>query len=325
MNDENTTNTLYIPRNPGDLITAEDWNDLQERIQGDIESKVQGGIDGIDSVDEAGNAAKLEGKTVEELTQEILDKALAKIPTRTGYLKIFKELKLKEECVIKHDLKACPLVDIYQLDYFKVVCDVDEEKSEQWVTFYLYHSSERKLKSPIAGGGTIEIEPTKGQPYKIPLAEMLDRYNVQYTEESSLGDLETEFWKAFFADPNDDFDPDQYCHSPWFERCCREERTVKSLKQKGDWDDLWFQVRPRKTINYPFSAENGFDSVFPSPAPTQIGVTHFDFDTLGVTLLQTPVSQKQTIEPPPDTTNEPPFPVPGIDENHLKVMLLLKV
>lgn len=314
--------TPYCPVEPGQIISAELYNQTQVKIKEDIESRVQSAIDEIKSVDEAGNAGKLEGKSLDELTQAILDKVLAEIPARTGYLKIFKELKVGEECVITHGLAACPLVDVYQLDYFKVVCAVDDMKSEQWVTFFLYHSSERSLKES-AGGDAIEIEPKNGQAYKIPLAEMLDRYDVHYTEESSLEDLETELWKAFFEDPNDDFDRDQYCHSPWFERCCREERTVKSLKQKGDWDDLWFQVRPRKTINYPVGpAFVPANTQFPSPAPTQIEVNHFDFNTIGVTLLQPAVVQ--TVGTQDGTDNLAPT-VPDIDGNHLKVMLLLKV
>ena len=313
---------LYLPRDPGDLITAEDWNALQQMIKEDIDAKVQDGVEGHTRVDQAGNSEKLDGKTVDELSEEILDKALAAIPENTGYLKLFKKLKVGEESIIEHGLKACPLVDIYQLDYFEVVCAVDEDKSVQWVTFYLYHSSEKKIRQ---AGKSIEIEVSNGQPYKIAFSEMLDRYSVEYNDDSSMGDLETEFWKAFFADPNDEFDFEQYCHSPWFEHCCREERTVGSLKKKGDWDDLWFQMRPRKTVNYPFT-ESPFDNAFPSPAPTQISVNHYDFDTLGVTLLINAVTQKALAEGG-DITTVPP----AVGENsppageYLKVMLLLKV
>ena len=314
-------NTPYIERNPGDLISAEDWNCLQSKVKEDIENQVKEGIDSVKNEDKAADADKLEGKTAAELGQEILDKVLAEIPSHSGYMKLFKVLKVEEENIIEHNLNNCPLVDVYQLDYFKVVCAVDDDKEEQWVNFYLYHTSEKKLKSP-GGGESIEIELMDSQPYKIPLAEMLNRYNVPYTDSSSLGDLETELWKALFADPNDFFDPEQYCHSPWYERCCREERTVKTLKDRGDWDDLWFQMRPRKTINYPMPAQAAaVNNLFPSPAPTQITVNHYDFNTLGVTLLKDAIVQ--TI--PPLANQDLPGPVPGLDGTHLKVMILLKV
>jgi hypothetical protein len=315
--------TPYIDRSPGDLITAEDWDDVQIKIKEDIAAKISTAINAIKTVPYAENAGKLSGQTTEELTKDIIDKALAQIPTRTGYRRLFKVLKFgEEEVVIKHDLHEMPLVDVYQLDYFRVVCSEDDEKYESWVTFYLYHSSEKKLRYKPEGGTTvsIDIEPTDGHVYRIPFTDMLLRYNVSYTDTSSLEDLENDFWKAFFAAPNDEFDDDQYCHSPWFDRCCRERSSVSSLKQKGDWDDVWFQMRPRRTVNFPVSVgpvEEG-----PTAAPTQVQVTHFDFDTLGVRLLAAPIHRPEVlaglaaltpVTPQRDITNE------------LKVMLLLKV
>ena len=140
---------------------------------------------------------------------------------------------------------------------------------------------------------------------------LLTRYKVEYTDSWSLGNLETEFWKAFFKTPNDDFDDDQYCHSPWFDRCCREELTVANLKSRGNWDDIWFQMRPRKTINY---TPPSSDVPPPTAAPTQIQVAHFDFDTLGIELLSEPIYSQ-------DLPNELREKI----RNELKVMLLLKV
>jgi len=284
--------TPYKEFFPGGPITAEDNIQVQKMIKEDIQAQINAAkeemkkaMEEIDTVNKAHDAEKLGGKTVGELTDEILQKAMKLFPARTGYLKLFKRLKVGEEIVIKHELKACPLVDVYQLDYFQVVCAEDDNKYKAWVNFYLYHSSEKRIR---LGTESIEIEPTDAHPYKVAFKEMLERYKVSYTETTSLGDLEIEFWKAFFAAPNDQFDDDQYCHSPWFERCCREERTVKSLRQKGDWDDIWFQARPRKTINYIYSAAEGGTAVPPTPAPTQIQVVHFDFDTLGITLLRDP-------------------------------------
>ncbi len=318
-----TETTVYITRNPGDLITAEDWNDVQKKIREDIAKQIHDAIQKVDNVPNAENAHKLENKTADEFSNEILEEVRREIPTRTGYRKLFKLLKMGEEKVIKHGLDAYPLVDVYQLEYFKVICSEDDEKSIEWMNFYLYHSSEKRIRftPPTPPGGPtehVEIEPKDGPPYRIPFKDMLALYKVKYTDSSSLGDLETEFWKAFFADPNDEFDDDQCCHSPWFDRCCGEKRTVKELKDRGDWDDMWFQMRPRKTINYPLPSSTDVGNVFPSPAPTQITVTHFDFNTLGVTLLQSAIVQ--TVK-----EHEAPEPVPGVDGEELKVMLLLKV
>jgi len=289
--------TPYISHNPGDLVTAEDWNEVQRQIKEDIAKQIKGAIQNISTVPNANNAAKLENKTADELSREIVQRALQELPTRTGYRKLFKRLKVDEEKVIKHDLEACPLVDVYQLEAFNVVCSEDGEKHKELVNFYLYHSSEKKVRFTPPGvtlADHVEIEPTDGTAYRIPFKDLLALYKVEYTETTSLGDLETEFWKALFTAPNDQFDDDQYCHSPWFDRCCGEQRTVEDLKRRGDWDDLWFKMTPRKTINYSGTA--------PTLAPTNIQVVHFDFDTLGIKLLLLP---------------------PGFSE--IKVMVLLKV
>ncbi|NDJ19012.1 hypothetical protein [Myxacorys almedinensis] len=316
-----TTNmTPYIDRKPGDLITAEDWNELQRKVKTDISEQTKQAIDQIKSVKMAEEAQTLQGKTFEEILANILDSVLKVLPGRTGYLQVFKQLNVGKEENVEHKLKAFPLVDVYQLDYFKVVCSEDGNKPyAEWVTFYLYHSSEKRIR--LEDGTSIPIEPIGGtHPYKVPFKDLLEQYHVKYTDNSSLGDLETEFWKAFFTPPNDDFDDDQHCHSPWFDRCCRESKTVGELKSRGDWDDLWLQMRPRKTINYPEPVVTpqptpGTEPL-PTPAPTQIQIAHFDYDTLGITLLSEPVH-------PTDVTNE--LSERRNIRQELKVMLLLKV
>ena len=138
----------------------------------------------------------------------------------------FKVLKVGTENIIEHNLGDAPLVDVYQLNYFPVICSEDDQKSDPWVNFYLYHSSEKRLRLE-AEKPAIEIESAKGPFHRILFSDMLTRYNVSYTEDSTLDDLETEFWKALFGEPNDSFDDDQYCHSPWFDRCC--EKRGRSL------------------------------------------------------------------------------------------------
>lgn len=271
----------YVEFAPGDLITAEGMNEMQTLICEDIGSKVEEGVAGHTQVETAENAEKLGGKTAEEICKEWLDKALQAIPERTGYLKVFKRLKSREVATIAHNLKACPLVDVYRLLPFDVVCAVDDDKEKTKACFYLYHSSEKKIKDQ--DGNPVDIEqgdlPVQ---FKIPLVDMLDMFAVPYTDDSSLGDLETELWKAMFAAPNDEFDMDDYCHSPWFERCCREERTVESLRKKGDLNDLWLKMEPLKSINLP-STIAGFGEVSEdNPAPLDLNVAHFNMNTVGM-------------------------------------------
>ena len=44
-----TETTPYIPHNPGDLITAEDWNDVQKKIKEDIAKQIQDAIQKVDN------------------------------------------------------------------------------------------------------------------------------------------------------------------------------------------------------------------------------------------------------------------------------------
>jgi hypothetical protein len=319
--------TPYIPQNPGDLVTAENWNQVQVDIKQDIGSQIQTAVGNIKSVDHATNSDELGGQTPDQLTQSILKQAEEILPQRTGYMRSFNKLETGKEKILKHGLKGFPLVDVYQLDYFQAICSTGEnDNNPVWVNFFLYHTSERTISVKTATGTSIKatIEPSDQQPFRVLFSDMLALYKVQYTDTSSLDDLVTDFWTAFWGAPNDEFDSDQYCHSPWFEKCCGEQRSVKQLKDRGDWDDIWFKMIPRKTINYPDPATaalaqpvpaNSFDG---SVAPTQIQVEHHDFDTVGIKLLIDPVY-------PPVFNSQSDFSIPENFQHELKIMVLLKV
>jgi hypothetical protein len=319
-----STPAPYISQNPGDLITAQNWNKVQVEIKEDIASQIQTAVGNIKSVDHATNADMLGGQTPDQLTDSILKKAEEILPERTGYFRSFNRLETGKEKLIKHGLKSFPLVDVYQLDYFKAICSKGEsDNSPVWVNFFLYNTSERTIT--IKNPGTIKafIEPQDQQPFRVLFSDMLTLYQVQYTDTTTLDDLETDFWTAFWGTPNDEFDADQYCHSPWFEKCCGEKRTVKQLKDGGVWDDIWFKMIPRKTINYPTQPANNSVASDPnSPfdgtiAPTQVQVVQHDFDTVGIRLLADPVY-------PFGNQDGDSFSQPG-SPKELKVMVLMKV
>ncbi len=301
------THEPYVEYKPGELIAAEIMNDMQAQIRADIADQAQAAVDAITQVPSAQDSDHLEGQSLADITKAIIDQAISEVSLRSGYMRLYKKLQVGEERVIDHQLQNSPLVDLYQLDYFQVVASEDDYKYVTWVNFFLYHSSEKRIRFVPEEGGTpvsVEIEPTDGEPYRIAFAELLARYKVEYTENSSLGEIENELWKAIFAAPNDDFDDQQYAHSPWFDRCCREERTVKSLKQRGDWNDMWIKIVPRKTVNYPYEAVVTDDntgglripsSSDPMPMPTQVHVSHFNFNKLGLLLLTEPIYSPEVI------------------------------
>jgi hypothetical protein len=343
--------TPYISRNPGDLLSAADWNNVQLDIQEDIASKIQTAVGQVDNVPHAGDADKLGGKTLEEIEKEIIDQVQQVLREKAGtYQRIFARVERCKEAYITHAMKACPLVDVYQLDYFLAVCatgETDQDDFVKWVNFYLYNATERRIRIPSAGGTafTVDIEPTDVRPSRLKLSDLLVLYNVSYTDTTDLQDLELAFWDAFLPKPPYDFEAEQYCHSPWFEKCCGERRSVKELKDRGDWDKIYLKWMPRKTVNVllisttPPATAGGLmvpggggtiectNPVPPAqitPAPTQVQVIHYDFDTFGVRLVGTPVyptDQTQGVTGPDGKK----IVLPTGFESEIKLMLLLKV
>jgi hypothetical protein len=302
-------NNPYLERSPGDLITAEDWNSMQLKVRQDIGETTRKAVEQLTRVQAAGTADKLEGKSLDQVIDEVLRRALQEIRSDSGYRQLFKVLRLGEENLVTHDLHLCPLVDVYQLDYFQVVCCEDKDTYPTWTLFYLQHDSEDRVRyAKDTTRGSLSVQPDRGTEFKMPFAELLSRYHVKYNNETSLSEVADDFWSAFFAGSNHHFLDDKYCHSPWFDKCCRDEKTVGEAIHNGDWKNLFIQMRPRKTINYPaasLAVENGgIPTESPLPpkedtdrksfervqqAPTQVQVTHHDFDKLTLTLLTRPV------------------------------------
>ncbi|PUB12424.1 hypothetical protein [Yoonia sediminilitoris] len=296
---------------PGQLITAEAMNAMQGKMRAEIASQITEALAALVEIDKSKDSDALDGLTAEDLLQKFLEQAMQQFPSHTGYRKLFKVLELNERNMIAHDLKLCPLVDLYELMAFPVLCANDDDTNVRPVRFFLHHTNESRQQ--YKGSVIVDSELERGDPhYRMPLAGLLDYLGVAYNDETSLGDLETELWKAMFAPPNDPFDNSDYCHSPWFERCCREERTVGSLKSKGDWNDLWCKFKPIKTVNPPadrISDDGNTESV---RHPRGVQVDHHDFDQLSLTL-------KEEIVSPIGTGNDAGEPQP------LHLMVLLKV
>jgi hypothetical protein len=312
------THTVYIERHPGDLITAEDWNDIQRKIRSDIQATSAEAAEGVDHVTTADDASHLDGKNVEELTDEITKRVLESVQAESGYRQMFRILDEGEVDVIEHNLGSCPLVDVYKLQYFEVVCREDDDTYPSIATFYLHHSGEKRIRVTDENGNrrTIDIQPDNLPAIGIPFADMLARYDVEYSDTTSLEDLEVEFWKAFFSEPNDEFDDNQYCHSPWFERCCKEQRDVAGLKSKGDWDDIWFQARPWKIVGGPATTWDSDTAPFKfadAPVPANVAVGHLDFNRVALWLQGEAIHSGDAEDALPDEFR-----------NQLKVMVLLR-
>ena len=315
---------------PGDLITANLFNGLQDKIKNDTADQIKTAIHGITNVPHSDDAEKFGGKSPDDVEKTIIDQVLAKLAKKTGYRLVFKRLQPNEWDTVTHDLGSFPLVDAYQLDYFNVVCADGDDKENKFVNFYLYHSTETELKSTVAAVKKVFIEKSDGSEFvfKIRFEEVLKWFEIPYSNNSqSISDLIAEFWQQLFKKPSDRFDVDQYCNSPWFEKCCGDNRSIGLLKQRDDWDELWFQMRARKTVNFhplvKAAAPNApptqlpFDE-WPAVFPNNLEVVHLDFNNIGLRLIGKPYYDPKLLTSDAANSN-------NLNQDELKVMLLLKV
>ena len=183
--------TPYVEVKPGDLITADLFNTVQEDVKKDIEQQIQASIGGITTVKHADDSGTIAGLNVDQLTNQILEKVKAMIPGRTGYLRTFNRLKAGQPKVLKHNLGAAPVVDVYQLDYFQVVCAQSENAADaivEYVNVYIYHESEKVVRGNLQSLGTanqaagtvattVTIE-NAGQPqqFRIPFKDLVAEF-----------------------------------------------------------------------------------------------------------------------------------------------------
>lgn len=316
----------YVPASPGDLITAENWNAMQIDVQQDIAGKIKAALTTVTDVPHATNADQIGGMNLAALEQYIRDQIAAQLIQRSGYMQVLCNLRIGQIKEIKHEMKAYPVVDLYQLEYFLAVCakgGAAADESAQYVLFYLYNAEERRLRIP-PHPEAIEIEETP--PFRVSWKHLIDQFREQklldYTDQTTLDDLENDFWKGLFSSPNDTFDPDAYCHSPWFEKCCGERRTVKQLTDAGDFDDIYLQMRPKKTVNVSVLTEVNTLPTLVEPA--NVLVSQLDYDAVGLTLFaegKYPVFST-TLSSGTDTM---PVITPTNYQNRLPVLALLKV
>jgi hypothetical protein len=334
----------YIPHSPGDLITAEDWNGVQVDIRKDMAEQIAASIAKIADVKHAGDADKVGGMSVSDLTKSILEQVFMQLPKRTGYMQVFCNLQLHADKIIQHKLKSYPITDVYQLEYFPVVCaksDNPGDSRAEWVQFYLYHQDEPRLRLP---GSSVPIEIETRPRFRILWKTLIDQFVEQklltITDDTTLDDLDTDFWRAMFTAPNDEFDPDSYCHSPWFEKCCGEKRSVGDLRKHGDFDDIYLKIQPQKSINFPLErippVSPATDVTYamkvqagggpePTPQPTNVRVSHLDFDTVALRLLKPPVYPGWLGSTSVGTGGLSMLPLPEGYTQRAQVMVLLKV
>jgi hypothetical protein len=257
----------YTEVQPGELITAGFMNQVQVDIKQDIADEIEAAKDDLrkNGVDKAKDADKLDGNTPDELMDKLDERYAPKTHDHEGravwrrYIKQF--TPTVSEALITHDLGRYPMVDTYVLD---PVTSINERACK--IVLFSGHADADELNLRVK---VYRERVVRGIPFERLAAEV----GLRYTDESSIADVADDFWGAFEKDPNDEIG---HCQTEWFEDCCQKNRTVGELKSRGDWDDLYVALNPRKVAMGPGPLKNDVAN------PT-IVVSHVNYQTLHVT------------------------------------------
>lgn len=278
-----TQNTPYIERSPGDLVTSEDWNEVQVKIKDDISSqagKVEKALE--EHAGEPVDAAKFGGKAPAEWAEQFAPR-VHDHEGMAAYRRYFKRLKIEQPALLEHKLGRFPLVDIYQLMPIPVTAAQEVGKpaaTPTFVKFFLYYGHE-DLEALLPKA--MNEYPELIREWGVPLEQILQEYEVVWEDDDSLGDVFNDFLSAFFKPPL--VDHMEHKTSPWIDG--HREKTVSELKQRDEWPDIrWGFIPVRLTVG-----SEGFRVECPSNAGTTtvpckiapaVNVYHLNYDKLAI-------------------------------------------
>lgn len=259
----------YIGRDPGDLITAEDWNGVQLKIKEDIDDRIDEAKEEIktEGVDRATNAEHFNNKSESEFVDGLDDRYAPKVHDHEGmsvyrrYIKEFSTDPGLDRVILHHDLGRFPLVDVYEL----LPIQVGDEFCK--LLFYYGHADADRLDLFVRVG-------RERVPLGLPFEEVLRELQVEYEDDDTIEDVLNDLWEAFMKDPNDEI---HHCTTDWVDECCGERRTVADLKRADQWNDLYLALRPRKCAIGAdvWSNENG-------QGGCQVHVSHVNYNAIHI-------------------------------------------
>jgi hypothetical protein len=239
--------TPYVPANPGDLITAENWNDMQCQVQEDIKTTAAVTKEELkeEGVSKADNAAKFDGKSPKDWTDTLDERYAEKVHDHEGmanYRRFIKRFTPElDKVLLHHDLGRFPLVDIYRLEPVvgeKASDNIREQFGHCKLLFYYGHADADNF------GLSNQVYREKIR-LGLPFGPLLDELGVEYEDDDTIEDVLNDMWDAFMQDPNDELD---HCQSPWVEECCGKRRTVADLKKADQWNDLYVAILPLRVL-----------------------------------------------------------------------------
>jgi hypothetical protein len=256
--------TPYIEHSPGDLITSEDWNNVQVMIKEDIEGQVGQVKTELDDFKEAPvNADTFGGKTPDEWDQKYDERYVqhAELPAGWGeYQRYFKQIdrqisiadgeSIYEPAIIEHNLHRYPLASIFELvDFGLQPSDVPEGTDATKLgklKFFVYYAGHR---DPVAE--RLMTRAADDVHWGDPLTLIMQQFGISPEPGQSFDDVLNTLWEKMF-DPGlglDHFRRDSYGHSRYIQEQFmgkdREKITVKDLQDWKMWEDLHMAIRPQ--------------------------------------------------------------------------------
>ncbi len=240
--------TPYITRNPGDLLAAGDWNQLQLDIKDDILAAKEAAKEEIreEGVNLAGNSEKFDNQSSTEWVAQLDERYAQKIHDHeeiAGYRRYIKRFTEDDDVVLlEHGLGRYPLVDVYELKELigltndgKILEECPELELDTCKLFVYYGHREAERYGLM---GNVYRQKIKiGVPLEVFLAEL----SVDYEDDDTLGDVLNDMLDAFMEDPNDEI---THCRSDWIEESVKDRRKVEELKQADEWADIKVALLP---------------------------------------------------------------------------------
>lgn len=238
--------TPYVSRNPGDLLSSSDWNQMQVNIKEDILANKEAAKAEIreEGVNMAGNSSKFDSKTSTEWFTQLDERYAQKVHDHeetAGYRRYIKRFTEEDDvALLDHALGRYPLVDVYKLmevvgltNDRKILGECPELETCKLFVYYGHRESERYGLMGNIHRRKIRI----GIPFEQFLAELA----VQYEDDDTLGDVLNDMLDAFMQDPNDEI---THCRSAWIEESVKERRKVQELKEADEWPDIKVALAP---------------------------------------------------------------------------------
>ncbi len=289
--------TPYVARNPGDLLSAGDWNQMQMAIRADILANKEAAKNEIreEGVEKATDCEKFDNKSASEWVAQLDERYAPKVHDHeeiAGYRRYIKRFSATDQdiALLRHGLGRYPLVDLYEL---KTVAGLifDEEKRKklyekeaglQGCKLFVYYGH-REAESY---GVMANVHRNKLR-IGVPLEQFLSELAVRYEDDDTLEDVLNDMLDAFMEDPNDEI---THCRSAWIDKSVDERRTVQALKEADEWADLRVGLAPsriggdRITLELPVSAGEGAtgDTQLMARVERRISVLHVDYETTAV-------------------------------------------